>query len=708
MRTILTALFITIVMNGFALAEESLTREMQVSIIADYMLVTGQGGLNLSATGHDDSESHPIKCGTPAILNFVTHRDRLDPELLKSLGVLEITRPTFLTDSVDSPRGLFRIHYTTSGIDALFGGAGTAVKIADIMDSVYAYIVVTLGYPPPPQDGYEPGGDEKYDIYMTYLGSLFYGQTWTDSLGYPTDQQATSYIEMNADPRRLAGYADRPLDAIRVTAAHEFFHAVQFGIDWGETEDLGSETIERRYWMEMSSTWMEEEIYDDINDYYSYLPFFFNDPKASLQQFSGGTDLHPYASVVHSIFLSEKFGRDIIREIWTLCGTMGFGPSFLRAADSAIMMVSNGAEDWSTTFAEFALWNYLTGERSGLSITDGFDNSPVLGYSEKAAYATIPFEKLHSYHAYPVLVRSNENLAESPDVNGSYYLTLNELSTATIVDDTITWACANSDREPAGEFVEGCATCCTDSVTVRDSLLWGPEFSYTTHIDTFFNIFLALSNTAQQPLPRGWGVSIIYQFVDAPDSLIVDRFFAPDHGGYKISLVDHRQYESLTFILTPATTNRAYYENSNTRTMWVGYSLDENSFIDTLINKPAAVLDPYPNPLIVADMDEPRMTFKLRVPTDSTSFPMYGEPFTDVDPSLQVDIYTVAGERIRTVNNITWREARFGEFFTEWDLKNESGQDIASGVYLIYARLFSKAKRGVLLAEDHSKVLVIR
>lgn len=719
MRTILTALFL-ILLVGQVSADDYLPRDVQVSIIADYMLVTGQGGLGRNATSERSDNVPPPKCGTSAILNFVTHYDELDPELLKSLGVVEISRPTFLTDSVDSPMGLFRIHYTTTGGDALEGGTPTAVKIADIMDSVYAHIVDTLGYPPPPQDGYEEGGDEKYDIYMLFLGSAYYGQTWTDSLGYPQFKQATSYIEMNARPSGLFGYQQTPMDAIRVTAAHEFFHAVHFGIDWGETEieDLGKgKTFERRYWMEMSATWMEEEIYDDINDYYSYLPYFYSVPEVSLQRYAGPTDLHPYASVVYPIFLTEKFGRDIIRDIWTLCGSMGFGPSFLMAADSAILMASNRTEDWSTTFSEFALWNYLTGERSALTISYGNDDSPVIGYSEKEEYPAIPFDKLHTYFKYPVVVVSNNNRAESPRVNGSYYMTLNELASATVLHHTITWACATSDREPAGVFVEGCDTCCTDSTQVGDSLLWGPDYSYTTHIDTFFSVYLVLGDgdNVVPTLPEPWGVTMIYQFEQEPDSLIIDRFFAPDDGFYKIDLLNHSQYRSLTMILTPATSDRGSYQESRYRIMEVGYAIRENSFMNSLVNKPAAVLDLYPNPVIPAEMVQPAgVTFLLQVPTDSTSFPVHGWPYVEEPAMLQVDIYTVAGERVKTIaredrqveRRSDWR--RGGKWYAKWDLTNESGADVAAGVYLVYARLYSKAKRGVLLAEDYSKVLVIR
>ena len=48
---------------------------------------------------------------------------------------------------------------------------------------------------------------------------------------------------------------------MRVTAAHEFFHAVQFGYDYFEDVWL----------MEASSAWVEDEIFDDIDDNRQYL-----------------------------------------------------------------------------------------------------------------------------------------------------------------------------------------------------------------------------------------------------------------------------------------------------------------------------------------------------------------------------------------------------------------------------------------------------
>ena len=50
--------------------------------------------------------------------------------------------------------------------------------------------------------------------------------------------------------------------ARKVTAAHEFFHAIQFGYDFGED-----------VWMlEATATWMEERVFDEVNDNRQYLP----------------------------------------------------------------------------------------------------------------------------------------------------------------------------------------------------------------------------------------------------------------------------------------------------------------------------------------------------------------------------------------------------------------------------------------------------
>ena len=51
------------------------------------------------------------------------------------------------------------------------------------------------------------------------------------------------------------------LDPLQVTVAHEFFHAVQFAYD----------AFEDAWFMEGTASWMEDEVYTDVNDNLQYL-----------------------------------------------------------------------------------------------------------------------------------------------------------------------------------------------------------------------------------------------------------------------------------------------------------------------------------------------------------------------------------------------------------------------------------------------------
>ena len=704
MRTAAVIVMIFGLVAMTTLAEESLTREEQIEIIENYMYVTGQRA-NISSAALADEERFPhdvpIKCGTPAVHTFTLNYDRLDKSLLKSCGVELVERPT-LSDSVDSPDGFFRIHYTTSGNDAVYHAGvdnnGNGVpdycdQVAQVMDAVYHYTFDTLGYPIPPRDGYESGGDDKWDVYLQNLSRNFYGLTQSDSLYYdgPSSKRATAYIVINSDLSQLPTYEDDPFDAIKVTCAHEFFHVVQFGIDFREAEGA---FYDRQYWMEISAVWMEEEQYDDVNDYYNYLPYFFNCPNASIQQFDGMLDQHPYGSAIFAIHLSEKYGRDIIKDIWLRCGELGLGPSFLQAADAAIDSASGGTELWETNFSEFALWNYFTGDKADM-IPDG-----VVGYSEKENYPGFPDDVIRTFNYYPVVV-SYDIL--SPHHNGAFYLKLDDLGLANIIPDSTCWICDTA----AGAFPN-----CTDSFQVRDPVGWlppnGPYTSFTWHIDSNFNIGLGLGSSNRLPLPRFWGGKVLYEEKDNPGNFPMESLWLPDNQIWNIALLDYWNYQSITFILTPASINKDIYDIVQYRIVPLSYGIGESSFDSNLVNIPPAVLSPYPNPVVIADMGNPKVTFRFQVPTGSDSKPIYGLEFDASDPYLLVDIYTIAGERVKALDHTTDKAVRLGIYYTEWDLTNESGNNVASGVYIAYARLYSKSHKGVLIAEDKAKVAVIR
>ena len=71
----------------------------------------------------------------------------------------------------------------------------------------------------------------------------------------------SAYLVLDDDFTDFAGSAT-PGQLMRVTAAHEFFHIVQFAYD----------QYEDGWFMESTATWMEERVYDAVNDNRQYLP----------------------------------------------------------------------------------------------------------------------------------------------------------------------------------------------------------------------------------------------------------------------------------------------------------------------------------------------------------------------------------------------------------------------------------------------------
>ncbi|NQV38004.1 MAG: hypothetical protein HQ509_08385, partial [Candidatus Marinimicrobia bacterium] len=176
---------------------------------------------------------------------------------------------------------IFRIHYTTQGSNGVDITDFNQNDIPDYIDSVmivfeevYQHEIDYLGYVLPPSDGNHPqsldnGGSEHYDVYITSLSYGTYGYVQADrEIG---DNPNSTIIETNAYSSYMVirnnyeNFPNTEINNLRVTVAHEFFHSIQFGYDAWEEDWL----------MEATSVWMEESVYDDINDCYQYMISWF-------------------------------------------------------------------------------------------------------------------------------------------------------------------------------------------------------------------------------------------------------------------------------------------------------------------------------------------------------------------------------------------------------------------------------------------------
>ena len=272
----------------------------------------------------------PIKCGFGIVNNIKSNFSRFTPKQKSVLAAL-VQRPTTDTSFV-SPSGKFRIHFNKTGSNA---PAYDLKEFAKAADSSYNYEVNIMKFPAPPSDNGE-GGDDRCDIYIQNLGYGNYGATTFDQFDVV---KGPTYIEVDND---FAGCYTSGISAASVTIAHELHHAIQNGKYIFRGEDL--------YFYEISSTSMEEFVFDEVNDYYNYINNYFLNTGRALARNSG------YNLAIWNIFLRDRFGYDIIKDIWEEMPNM-------RAVEAFSKVLSNYDTSLKVEFNRFGLWCYFTNTR---------------------------------------------------------------------------------------------------------------------------------------------------------------------------------------------------------------------------------------------------------------------------------------------------------------------------------------------------------
>ncbi|MCD6418547.1 T9SS type A sorting domain-containing protein [bacterium] len=321
----------------------------------------------------------PPRCGTPAIVEIRRNWDELSQSTQNALARI-MARPTGLPLTYNTTH--FKMHYTLTGSDAV-PNESYVHTMADKFEDAYTFETVTLGYYTPPSDG-TAGGDSRYDVYIFSLSPGVMGYTSPEVAGPQPWNDATSYIAMR---NNYTGYGPTT-EMIEVTSVHEFFHAVQFAYDYSE----------QPWYMEVSSVWIEDEMYPTYDEEQYYLPVFFNNPEVSITTYDGS---HEYGSYHWNTYLSETYGDSIVKMIW-------LENRYSSCISSFQTVLSSFGTTRSAAFGEFFAWNYFTGSR----------NLPGL-YPEGADYPLIHIERTHT--TYP----ANGSSTHNPENFASNYIVFN-------------------------------------------------------------------------------------------------------------------------------------------------------------------------------------------------------------------------------------------------------------------------------------------
>lgn len=240
------------------------------------------------------------------------------------------SRPTLSGPAQTLDTEHFRIHYTLRGADAVPAEDANDNQHPDFVEYVarslefvwYAEIEV-FGWPPPPPDG-GLGGDDRVDIYLQDIMSSddlagYVDGGFRDSLvgDNPNTEvveirSSHSYMVLDNDYAELShARNDDHLEFMRAVVAHEFMHVIQYGMDGAEPAD----------WLwEATATWMEDEVYDHINDGLTVLGAPFKSPDSCQLVYGGEERIEDednwYGQWLFLRFISERYGHATVRGIW--------------------------------------------------------------------------------------------------------------------------------------------------------------------------------------------------------------------------------------------------------------------------------------------------------------------------------------------------------------------------------------------------------
>jgi hypothetical protein len=320
-------------------------------------------------------ESPGAHDATLVLRDLAARLDQLSPAE-RAIAERLLARPTSAYDSIRHYRTRARhvcgpricVHWVETTSDAPSLRDTNHNGIPDWVDRtrrVFGYVwtveVSRLGYRPPRSDrtSKDHGPNGKLDVYIADVGAIgLYGYCTTDDPARGPRGYVSGYcvVDNNFSRQQFSGAATG-VRALQVTAAHEFFHAVQYAYDF--LEDL--------WLMEGTAVWMEDEVYDTVNDnrqylnvsplstQFAYLPIDHDNP-----DYSEPDGSYHYGVWIFWRYVSEQYSRAVVRRTWKRADSSPAGPDEY-SAEALVNVLTNAGVDFGDLMADFGVANLHPG-----------------------------------------------------------------------------------------------------------------------------------------------------------------------------------------------------------------------------------------------------------------------------------------------------------------------------------------------------------
>jgi hypothetical protein len=236
------------------------------------------------------------------------------------------------------------VHHVGSTADAPPSQAWVDLTLATL-ENTYAREVGELGYRAPLGDR-TAGGDDRLDVYLKDLGTGLYGYCAAEHRKKGRTASGFCVLDNDYSPAQFPS-GTSPEANLAVTAAHEFFHAVQYAYDYAEDP----------WMMESTATWMEERVADDVDDNRQYLQYSqLQAPFVPLDAFSS-TYGFQYGNWIFWEYLTQKYSVGLVKKAWKAAGTQKRdGGRYSVQALGSVLRKKGGL---TTVYADYAAANTM-------------------------------------------------------------------------------------------------------------------------------------------------------------------------------------------------------------------------------------------------------------------------------------------------------------------------------------------------------------
>jgi hypothetical protein len=216
-----------------------------------------------------------------------------------------------------------------------------------------------LGWRAPRSDGRRGGLQGKTDVYLEDLGQILFGYAAPDRAqelkGGRLPRRLHGYLVLDNDYGTAQYPGTAPQQILEVTFAHEYNHILQMGYD----------AYQDAWFAESTAAWMEDRVYDGIDDYLRYVRRWVKLYDTPLT----ASSIREYGSAVWNEWLARHYGPDIVRQAWSKAVHTRPGGFSVAAYDAAIEAA--GGPGFEADFVRFA--RDVAEWRTGAAFREGPD-----------------------------------------------------------------------------------------------------------------------------------------------------------------------------------------------------------------------------------------------------------------------------------------------------------------------------------------------